>query len=45
MIKGNLKCAYKHEDGIVKGSNYDGKNLKFILLTLLKLERRSFVRF
>lgn len=22
MIKGNLKCAYKHEDGIVKGSNY-----------------------
>lgn len=23
MIKGNLKCAYEHEDGVVKGSNYD----------------------
>lgn len=23
MLKENLKCAYKHEDDIVKGSDYD----------------------
>lgn len=45
MPKENLKCAYKEEGAIVKGSERDGKrNFNCILLTLLKWERRSFVR-
>lgn len=44
MLKENLNWAYKHEDACGKGSDFGWKNFKFILLTLLKLERGSFGR-